>query len=134
MRNIEAEVRLIIFHYLVCITSYRFAKDVWQAIANLLSNNIISGRTVTLVVMVYFAYFLMFLCGVLMGFLAKRKIIVHSCLAAMAGVALDIYFVTGMTVGDSVGVIFMLANGAVLGSIGGVVAMVLKNLNARSNA
>lgn len=73
MISIKLETKVLIFNYLLCISSYRLVKDIYQAIANLLSQGAISNKFLLLVVMVYFAYFLIFLCGIAMGLLTKKK-------------------------------------------------------------
>ena len=131
MHTIKLETKILLFNYLLCISSYRLAKDVYQAIANSLSHGIISNRVLMLIVMVYFAYFLMFLCGMLMGLLIKKRVLLHSLLATSASVALDIYFITMSASGEYIWVLFMLVNGACLGVLGGVVALALKRFIPR---
>tara|TARA_R110001606_G_scaffold111396_2_gene237920 strand:- start:1598 stop:1810 length:213 start_codon:yes stop_codon:yes gene_type:complete len=63
-----------------------------------------------------------------MGFLTKKRVVLHSLIAATASVALDIYFITNIASGDYIWVLSMLASGALLGGLGGVVALALKKL------
>ncbi|MGP9552354.1 hypothetical protein [Halomonas sp. AOP42-D1-22] len=128
MNSIRLETKLLIFNYLLCISTYRLAKDAYQAITNSLSHGAISNRILLLVVMVYFTYFLMFLCGMTMGFLTKKRVVLHSLIAATASVALDIYFITNIASGDYIWVFSMLVSGALLGGLGGAVALASKKL------
>jgi hypothetical protein len=128
VNSIKLETKILIFNYILCISSYRLAKDAYQAIANLIPHGAISNRILLLVVMVYCTYLLMFLCGMAMGFLTKKRVVLHSLIAATASVALDIYFITNIASGDYIWVLSMLASGALLGGLGGVVALALKKL------
>lgn len=63
-----------------------------------------------------------------MGFLTTKRVVLHSLIAATTSVALDIYFITNIASGDYIWVLSMLASGALLGGLGGAVALALKKL------
>ncbi|WP_447956346.1 hypothetical protein [Vreelandella sp. EE7] len=119
------------FNYLLCMSAYRLVKDAYQAGATFLSNHVMSNEFVVAVVTVHFAYVLIFLCGLAMGMLTAKKVILHSAAATSASVALDSYFITIATTGNHEWVIFMLFLGALLGGMGGAAALCVKRLQNR---
>lgn len=62
------------------------------------------------------------------GVFNKKRVILHSLIAATTSVALDIYFITNIASGDYIWVLSMLVSGALLGGLGGAVALASKKL------